>query len=495
MRILVLPILAAAAVTLLAAAGEAPQPPAAALSVVIDDVLRRNIFDPAVLATESYAKVRTEAAALDQAASDPKAFAEAYNRLWQAGPTSHVRLTPAHGTAEATAAMLDAMEAGPKALSLEWRGDVAILTINTMMGSDTIARVHASMAEVAARPARGLIVDLRSNGGGAFVGVALAAHLIQRPHDAGAFYSRKWTRAHRAPPPRAAVNGLSPWTGWSIRSFWRDVVAAPVTRVQFQPAAPHFGGPVYVLTSRRTASAAEMTADALAASAGAILVGERTAGQMLSQMPFDLPQGLQLYAPIASYVSWRAGVIESRGIEPHIPVAAPDALATALARFGADRAAAPPGAVDPAIDAARAAFLQWADAFRAGAFRTQWLLTHPRIRYWRSAGRWSRGMRAAQRRTGGLAGFDIDRALRVSAAQIPCTEHGHCYREDVDYVLFTIRSRYHGARQPPQPEYAVMAMADEGWRFAGGTFPFRPLGETAVLLNAADERRYRALQK
>ena len=495
MRILALPILAAAAVTALAAAGEAPQPSAMALSVVIDDVLRRNIFDPAVLATESYARVRIEAAALDQAALDPKAYAEAYNRLWRTGPTSHVRLVPARGTAEATAAMLDAMEAGPKALSLEWRGDVAILTINTMMGSDTIARVHASMAEVAARPARGLIVDLRSNDGGAFVGVALAAHLIQRPHDAGAFYSRKWTRAHRAPPQQGAVNDLSPWSGWSIRSFWRDVVAAPVTRVQFQPEAPHFGGPVYVLTSRSTASAAEMTADALAGSAGAILVGERTAGQMLSQMPFHLPQGLQLFAPIANYVSWRSGVIEGQGIEPHIPVAAPDALATALARLGTERPAPPPVTADPVIDAARAAFLQWADAFRAGAFRTQWLLTHPGIRYWRSHGRWSRAMRTSQRRTGGLAGFGIDKTLRVRASQIPCTEHGHCFREGVDYVLFTIRSRYYGAKQPPQPEYAVMAMSDEGWRFAGGTFPFRPLGETAVLLDAADERRYRALQK
>ncbi|MBK7902596.1 MAG: hypothetical protein IPJ97_06240 [Proteobacteria bacterium] len=42
----------------------------------------------------------------------------------------------------------------------------------------------------------------------------------------------------------------------------------------------------------------------------AVVVGEQTAGQMLSQKPYDLTEGLQLYLPIADYVSIRAGRIE-----------------------------------------------------------------------------------------------------------------------------------------------------------------------------------------
>lgn len=139
--------------------------------------------------------------------------------------------------------------------------------------------------------------------------------------------------AHDQPPVREQVEGLPVWTGWSIRAFWRDVSAQPATRIQFRPEGPRFNGRVYVLTSRQTASAAEMTADALVGSGVATLIGEPTAGQMLSQMPFDLPGGLQLFAPIANYVSWHSGVIEGRGVTPRIPVAAADALSAALAEL------------------------------------------------------------------------------------------------------------------------------------------------------------------
>jgi C-terminal processing protease CtpA/Prc len=89
---------------------------------------------------------------------------------------------------------------------------------------------------------------------------------------------------------------------------------------------------VYVLTSERTASAAELATDALKGANRAIIIGENTAGEMLSQKIYDIPGGLQLSLPIADYYSAVNGRIEGVGIKPDIETDAADALDVALKR-------------------------------------------------------------------------------------------------------------------------------------------------------------------
>jgi hypothetical protein len=98
-------------------------------------------------------------------------------------------------------------------------------------------------------------------------------------------------------------------------------------------------------------------------------------------------------------------------------------------------------------------------------------------------------MTKARRKDGALTGYAIQAAAPIDAAKLPCTEMGHCYRRGIQYILFIISSTYEKAA-PAQPEYVAMSESDKGWRFGGGTFPNRPLGETAVILTEADERRY-----
>lgn len=99
-------------------------------------------------------------------------------------------------------------------------------------------------------------------------------------------------------------------------------------------------------------------------------------------------------------------------------------------------------------------------------------------------------MTKAARRDGPLLSYEIEASAPARAEDLPCTETGHCFREGVKYVFFLIRSDYEIA-EPKQPEFAVMAYSDEGWRFGGGTFLNRPLMETAVIMTVQDERRYK----
>ena len=142
------------------------------------------------------------------------------------------------------------------------------------------------------------------------------------------------------------------------------------------------------------------------------------------------------------------------------------------------------------IAAAEAALVEWTGAYQAGDYRAQWLLTDSRIRHWHDKKRWKAWMTKAAKRNGALLSYQFEAAAPATAKDLPCTEMGHCFREGVKYVLFLIRSDYEIA-EPAQPEFAVMAESDEGWRFGGGSFLNRPMGETSVIMTVQDERRYK----
>ncbi|HZW58648.1 MAG TPA: S41 family peptidase [Woeseiaceae bacterium] len=307
-----------------------PKPRYAEVAAAINETIRAYHYDPAELDTPGYRRLEGAVMALGAAATSDEAFMAGFREIWKDGPFSHVTINVARQSADDLADYLDTIRVGGGGASLAWRGDVAVLTVNTMMGLDTIEEIDAAYAEIAEKGASGLVIDLRNNGGGAFAVRPLVSHLLARPFDAGSFVSRAWNAAHRGEPGRTDLEAVDPWEGWSIKAFWADVQSDPVTRIRFSPAKPGFDGPVYVLTSKRTASAAELATDALQAASRAIVVGENTAGEMLSQKIYDVPGGFHLGVPIADYYSLVNGRIEGVGIEPDIETDAADALDVAL---------------------------------------------------------------------------------------------------------------------------------------------------------------------
>lgn len=147
-----------------------------------------------------------------------------------------------------------------------------------------------------------------------------------------------------------------------------------------------------------------------------------------------------------------------------------------------------------ALADATAAMSEFIARYRIQDYRGQWGLLDPRMRKWITLDRWRNAMTLGRRRHGELAAIAITSSNLVRAEQLPCTEMGHCYRRGVPYALFIMRTRY-VQKDVPQPEFVVMSHSIEGWRFAGGTFPVTSLGETAVLLDEADEARYRSMRR
>jgi carboxyl-terminal processing protease len=299
------------------AAATAPVSPYAEVATAINAAMRANHYAPAELDGPAYAAMETGVIALANSASSDEDFLTGFKDLWKDGPFSHVILNKSKHSASETAAYLDTLRVGEGA-KLSWQGDAAILTVNTMVGLDTVEQIDAAYDEIAAHGASRLVIDLHKNPGGAFAVLPLVEHVLSEPLDAGGFVAQRWNAEHNTPPTLADLKQVTPWTGWSIRSFWTDVTSAPLTRIRFEPRPNAYQGPVFVLISHETASAAELAADALKSSGRAVLIGETTAGEMLSQKMFDIPGGYQLYLPIADYYSVKNGRIEGHGVTPDI---------------------------------------------------------------------------------------------------------------------------------------------------------------------------------
>ncbi len=305
-----------------------------AAPAAIRSTMRAHLFDPRVLDDTAARRIAAATDSLAHAATDRRGFVGGVNRLWRDGPVSHVRLDMARMPAAAMAGYVDTMRVGPGAVTLRWVDRIAVLEVRTMMGIDTREAITSAFREIVARGASGLIIDLRANPGGAFAVVPLVGHLIDHAVEGGVFVGRRWTELNERPPAARDVERVEPWRGWSLTRFWGDVESSGLLRIRFEPMAPRYAGPVVVLTARATASAAELAVDALLSGGRAVVVGERTAGQMLSQRMFDIPGGLQLSLPIADYYSDRMGRIEGVGIAPTVAVPAAQALDSALTRLG-----------------------------------------------------------------------------------------------------------------------------------------------------------------
>jgi C-terminal processing protease CtpA/Prc len=143
--------------------------------------------------------------------------------------------------------------------------------LNSFDDAAIVAQWNARWEEIAA--ARGLILDLRQNGGGnSGNGFAILGTLVDRPFLSSAWRTRLYRPSYRA---------------WGRAESWHR---EPPGEWPADPAR-HFAGPVAVLIGARTYSAAEDFAVAFDVANRGWLVGEPTGGSTGQPLFFTLPGG------------------------------------------------------------------------------------------------------------------------------------------------------------------------------------------------------------
>lgn len=237
-------------------------------------------------------------------ATDASSFAQVLTRDLQAlGHDRHLRVLVGGPPAGGTPRLFDA-PTGTFGRTERLPGDIAYIEIRSFGFPPEVVREEASRIMSAAADAKGLILDLRANGGGSPRTVALLASYVfgDKPVLLNSLYLRPIGRTD---------------------DFYTEPA---VDGIKFGPDKP-----VYVLTSSRTFSGAEEFAYDLQTRKRAMIVGETTGGGANPGRPVPLPYGLTLFVPTGRAINpitktnW-----EGVGVKPDLSVNADDALAAAI---------------------------------------------------------------------------------------------------------------------------------------------------------------------
>lgn len=187
-------------------------------------------------------------------------------------------------------------------------GAVGLLTVS-QFGSETISEIRGLLSEADTSKIKGLIIDLRYNGGGYLDGAIDLTSMFVRE-------GRVVTVAGRE------------------RQDHHDVSGAPIL--------PEL--PLVVLINEGSASASEITAGALQDHGRAFIVGEQSFGKGTVQEVIELPGGTALRVTTATWLTPKGTDLGKHGVTPDLVVE------RTTEDFEADR--------DPQLDAAVAKLLR-----------------------------------------------------------------------------------------------------------------------------------------
>jgi len=209
-------------------------------------------------------------------------------------------------------------------------GKTVILNVQTFNIDEedmisAVRRIHSGDYE-------NLIIDIRGNQGGSFPSVViLGRYLTNRMMDTGVYLTRKWFAVHGDYPTKKQLNEIAVLQDFSLDGFTNLLHTNGAARMILPPHSdPVFGGDVYILADGNTASASEPFVHLIKESGSATIIGEQTAGAMLSGERIPVDDTFTLFVPVADYMTADGHRIDKVGVSPDIAVPSEDALKKAL---------------------------------------------------------------------------------------------------------------------------------------------------------------------
>jgi hypothetical protein len=297
----------------------------AALYVQMRSTIEQNIYDQALLTTKEWRTFDKKFTTVAKRVQDDVEFFFGFSVLSQELPFSHLNLLLMEEmpslAADVSERYVFLKPIDPTTLYMDVQGFGG--SAQEMQGiCDTLLNGGYST----------LIVDLRNNGGGGLdsalpFGECIATDTV----DAGYFVTNMWaSKANRPPEPSAFAN-LPIAQERTTEAFIEALKTSEGRHLVLYPRADAFKGKVYILTSNKTASTCEPIVDALKRSGRATIVGETTAGAMLSATLFQVQGKYHLFLPIADYYNAELQRLDQVGVKPDIEVKADAALDHVLA--------------------------------------------------------------------------------------------------------------------------------------------------------------------
>jgi len=293
----------------------------------IMQLAEQNICNPHYLKTEDWETFLTYIQSDEVKALDDTSFVEAFNKASEALPFTHFYIRQKNAT----------QTAGNKTKKppFSWKEldkETALLTISAF--ASNASKMITILKEIDAGGYKNLIIDLRDNQGGTLdAAVILARYLTNKPIDAGVYLTRKWYEQHEQLPSSEDINQFPFITDMSYKGF-RKISQEEAFRMVLPPhQAQVFKGDVHVLTNKNTASTCEPVVYAVKKENLGTIVGETTAGAMLSAEWFKINKTLSIFIPTVDYITAEGKHIDKVGVQPDINAPSKEALDTVLKRI------------------------------------------------------------------------------------------------------------------------------------------------------------------
>ncbi|HWD88699.1 MAG TPA: S41 family peptidase [Mucilaginibacter sp.] len=161
---------------------------------------------------------------------------------------------------------------------------VAYVALNTFGDSSIVTEFKKALPDI--RKHQALIVDIRKNGGGNDdYALQIAEYLTDRSFIVGSMWK---TRLHNAAKKAWAARGDTSLANYIHRNVWEK---HPGDTTRIPASLAKLNMPVYILTSKRTGSAAEDFLIYLNYSSNVTRIGQSTAGSSGQPLEFKLPYG------------------------------------------------------------------------------------------------------------------------------------------------------------------------------------------------------------
>ncbi|WP_299674478.1 S41 family peptidase [uncultured Dokdonia sp.] len=257
-------------------------------------------------------------------------FKNAFNRATQKLTFSHFYLTYSTKEKRRQAKKRKKTTVTKKAFELsEIDSETVVLTIREFISN--VPLMKSLVTEILEKDYKNLIIDVRGNRGGTLdAAVVLGQFITPKMIDAGSYLSRSWFEQNDHYPTSEEITSF-PFLQDMTYAGFREAAKKPAFRMVVPPHNnPTFKGKVYVLTDKYTASTCEPFVYLIKEQGVAEIVGEHTAGAMLSGMNFKLTKNLHLFMPVQDYITADGSRLDKVGVAPTIKTAPEDALNTVL---------------------------------------------------------------------------------------------------------------------------------------------------------------------
>jgi Peptidase family S41 len=266
-----------------------PQTDYSALTDEMESAVRSRLYDRSLAespqAVEFFADVRRALPKVD----DDLTFGAAVVLAWRKQSAMPLPVPYRKDSSGEIDPLLRDRDEQVKPISVKHDDESGITTVEVVT-FQSAGEVDRAMDEAVSQRPRALVIDLRNCTGLEMSALRVAGRLLADPTDAGVMFgaSRRDEALAREPqsrdgiddPPNQDRGAMSePIVSMDNESIVPALERDGLASLRIMPAEWIYDGPVYVLTSSRTRSTAEILAFLLQKSGRAVIVGERTPGR------------------------------------------------------------------------------------------------------------------------------------------------------------------------------------------------------------------------